>query len=237
MRSPHPEMNWARLYLPLSLRPDQVIDALGALATLHGAPRIVLETFGVAGKVQWWIAAPAPVLRSLGSHFSTYLPGIQFVPSERLGAPPLKYGVKLAIRGSSARALNTARTETTSLAILGVLAQTRSDERLVLQLVLGDRLRPTSPEVPAKGTAGAAERRRLQAEKTAMHGFGCTVRIGVCATSTPRARQLIGSLLAALRTAEAPKVTMRLHSESPRAVEHIRSPWLWPLQLSIVKGQ
>ena len=176
MRGPRPEMDWARLYLPLSLRPDQVVDALGALATLHGAPRIVLETIGIAGKVQWWIAAPAPVLRSLGAHFSTYLPGTQVVPSERLGMPPPRHAVKLAIRGSSARALNIARTETTSLAILGVLAQTGLDERLVLQLVLGDRLRPTSPGIPAKGTAGAAERRRLQAEKTAMHGFGCTVR-------------------------------------------------------------
>lgn len=233
MRSPRPEMKWARLFLPLGLQPDQVVNALSAIATLYGAPRIVIETAGVAGEVQWWLAAPAPALQALQAQLPTHLPGAQLVPEQRPRTPHLEHATKLVIQGNAARAVNQTRSETTSRAIVNALSQTGSAEQLVLQFVLGERLRPTAPTIPAKSPAGAAERRRLFAEKTAVHGFGCTVRIGVTAGTTPRARQLIGSLLAALRGAEAPKVAMRLKRERTTAIEGLRSPWTWPLQLSV----
>lgn len=233
MRSSRPEMKWARLYLPLGLQPDQVVNALSAMATLYAVPRIVIETAGAAGEVQWWIAAPAPALHAIQAQLPTYLPGVQLVPGQRVRTPLLQHAAKLAIHGNAARAINLSRPEATSRAVLNVLAQTGTKEQLVLQVVLGDRLRPTAPVVPAKSPAGAAERRRLLAEKTAVHGFGCTVRIGVTAASTPRARQLIGSLLSAFRGAESPKVAMRLKAERTSAIESLRSPWRWPLQLSV----
>lgn len=224
MRSPRPEMKWARLFLPPGLPSDQVVNALSAMATLYGSPRIILETVGVAGQVQWWIAAPAPALRALQAQLPTYLPGTQLVADRRSRTPRLHHAAKLAIHGNAARAVNLSRSEATSRAVLNVLANTGSKERLVLQVVLGDRLRPTAPVVPTKSPAGSAERRRLLAEKTSVHGFGCTVRIGVTAAGTPRARQLIGSMLAALRGAESPRVAMRLKPERTAALDGLRSP-------------
>lgn len=218
MRSPRPEMKWARLFLPQGLHPDQVTNTLSTMATMYGAPRVVIETVGVASEVQWWMASPAPALHVL--QLSTHLQGAQLVPTERPRAPRLHHAAKLTIPGNTARALNLDRAEATSRAILGVLGQTGSGERLVLQVVLGDRLRPTAPAVPAKSPAGAAGRRRLLAEKTAVHGFGCTIRIGVTAASTSRGRQLLGSLLAALRSAESPKSGHAAQARTNRRQPH-----------------
>src|SRR4051794_19618629 len=111
MRSPRPETKWARLFLPLGLQPDQVVNALSAMATLYAAPRIVVETAGAAGEVQWWIAAPAPALRAIRGQLSTYLPGVQLVPEHRARTPRLRHAAKLAIHGNAARAINLSRSE------------------------------------------------------------------------------------------------------------------------------
>ncbi|MEU4194858.1 DUF87 domain-containing protein [Kribbella sp. NPDC026611] len=226
-------MNWARLFLPPGLNVEQVVSTLSTMATLYGAPRIVLETAGVAGEVQWWIASPASALRVLQAQIATHLHGARLVSTERARTARVGHAARLAIHGNAARAINLQRAESTSRDILSVLSKTGKGEELVLQFVLGDRLRPTAPVVPLKSPAGAAERRRLLAEKTSVHGFGCTIRIGVTATSISRSRQLIGSLLSALRTAESPQVSIRLKHERASAIEGLRSPWIWPLQLSI----
>lgn len=233
MRSPRPKLHWARLYLPLGLMPHQVTEALGALATMYGAPRIVLETSGTAGSVQWWIGAPEGALRSLVAQLPMYLLGVRAVADDRRHSPRPQQAARLVVHGNRDRGLETTQGETTARAVLGALARTGKDERLVLQLVLGDRLRPMAPAAPLTRKAGAAEKRRLLATKTATHGFGCTIRIGVTAASISRRRQLIGSLLSALRTAESPGVALGLRRQSVAGIETARSPWRWPLQLSI----
>ncbi|MDX2974382.1 type IV secretory system conjugative DNA transfer family protein [Kribbella solani] len=203
------------------------------MATLYGAPRIILETAGVAGEIQWWISAPKTTLRLVRTQIASHLPGAAVASTDRARTAPSAFAAKLMIRGGDRRALNLQRAEATARSILSVLSKTGKNEELVLQFILGERLRPSLPVVSPKSPAGAAERRRLLAEKTSTHGFGCAVRIGVTAASVTRARQLIGSLLSALRTAEAADVTIQLRRERPGAIDELRSPWRWPLQLSI----
>ena len=233
MRSRPTELAWLRLHLAPPLSVEQVVTVLRALATLHRAPRLVLEAAGTGGQVRWAVGSDPATLRRLAELLPTHLPRAQPVRQPRSERPPFSRAVQLLVRGQHRRQLSVERAEPANRALISALASTRQGEQIVLQLVLGRRLPPVTPAQSAQASAGAAERRRLQAVKKAEHGFGCAVRIGVNADGVVRARQLVGTLLAALRTVEAPGISVSLRRCSAVAVSQASSPWRWPLALSV----
>jgi hypothetical protein len=127
------------------------------------------------------------------------------------------------------------------------MADTRRQETVVLQLLLGPRRVPiavpnSSPAAVARpwyetlwygnGPQVDGEKRSALRDKISQHGFACTVRLGVTAVTAERQRALLLGLLAALRTVEAPGVRMRLRRDRGEQLRDARLPWLWPLRLN-----
>ena len=226
------ELAWLRLHLAPPLSVDQAVAILRALATLHGAPRLVLEATGTSGDVRWAVSSDPATLRRVAELLPTHLPDAQ--PLRQLGGerPGITRAVQLIVRGQHRRQLAVERAETVNRALIAGLASTRPGETVVLQMVLGRRLRPVMP-IQRGAAAGQAEHRRLRAAKTAEHGFGCAVRIGVGGAEVARSRQLVGTLLAALRAIEVAGIAISLRRCSAVAVRQASSPWRWSLRLSV----
>jgi hypothetical protein len=226
-------MTWHRLHPALPLDAARVTNLLRAVATMRPARRVVLETYGTGHLVGWRVGADEATAHRLSHSLSVHAPGSRLVQlSEQ--RRPVRSAAQLAIRGHRQRTLAVDRTEEAARAVLGALSLAQGHEELRLQIILGNRLHPLAARSGPKRT-GDGERRRQLVAKTGHHGFGCVVRIGACAATTPRARQLIGSLLAALITLEAPGIRVGLRRASPSALDRASAPWLWPLSLSVTE--
>ncbi len=226
-------MAWYRLHLGLPLGVGQTTDVLRAVATMRPARRVVLESYGGGHLVAWRLGADETTARWLNDILIGRVPGSRLVPlSEQRRS--IDAAAQLVVHGHRQRQLAVERTDETVRAVLGALAKAQTGEELRLQVILGNRLHPVTPKASPRRTGDAA-RRRLLAAKTGNHGFGCVVRIGACAAATPRARQLIASMLAALSTLEAPGLRVGLRRTSAQALDRESSPWLWPLSLSVTE--
>ena len=232
MSSPRPAVSWRRLHLPAGMSPAQAAQVLQAIATMHSAPRVVLETVGNGHSVAWFIGASRAALSRFNSLLATHMPEARLL-GEMSRLSRVIQAVQLRIEGHRQRQLSVSATESATRAVLGALAAAGEREEIRLQVVLGQRLRPHVPPHPTKPSPGSTERRRTEAVKTGEHGFGCVVRVGVRSGSPERARHLVGQVLAAWRTLETPGVAMRLRGTSPQSFDQSASPWRWPLSLSV----
>jgi hypothetical protein len=77
------------------------------------------------------------------------------------------------------------------------------------------------------------EKRRAIESKRNDFSFGCVGRVGVVARSKSRRRAFAVGLLAALRTASTPGVTVRLVRESELRLNEAQPPLLWPYALNV----
>jgi hypothetical protein len=142
-------------------------------------------------------------------------------------------------------ALGVDRIASVSRSTLAALAATGKGESIVLQVLLGGRLRPT---MVARGAsdphdswfdllqhgsrAASAEVRSSMRTRTSGHGFHATIRIGAHAATKERARELTVGVLGALRVAEASGVHLTFSPEDPIKITDAVQPWRWPLRLS-----
>jgi hypothetical protein len=117
---------------------------------------------------------------------------------------------------------------TVSRSVLAAVAAASPKETVLLQVVLGGRRRPH--RVP-DGHHDETSRRAL-ADKHSQYGFGCALRIAAQSGHEARVRQLIRDVAAGLRGLERPGVCLRVTPICLGTVSHVRSPFLWPLELS-----
>jgi hypothetical protein len=80
-----------------------------------------------------------------------------------------------------------------------------------------------------------SEQRRALEAKRGDHAFACVGRVGITAATPARTRALAVAMLAALRTAEAPGVQIKLVKESSHRLNEAVSPWLWPYSLNLLE--
>jgi len=131
------------------------------------------------------------------------------------------------------------------LAILSALAGARLGETFRLQWVLGPRLRAVAiPNhfIDFKQTSSATrllsapfqppglidpEQRAALRAKQSVAGWRATGRVGVTARDTPRARQLLHEILAALRVSETPGLKLEARPLAASAINQQRVPWWW----------
>lgn len=130
-----------------------------------------------------------------------------------------------------------------AVSVHAALAQTRGDEVLVLQLLLGPHYagrvapRETAPSL-TRELLGSARPQTAPAlptatlRKRARPSFGAVVRLGVTAATSERRRALLLGVLGALRRVETAGVRLRLRSEAATRLEDAVVPWRWPLRLS-----
>jgi Type IV secretion-system coupling protein DNA-binding domain len=237
------DWTWRLLHWRRPIDPSRVAACLRHWAADERSPRIALEVRASTGQVTYWLGTPAGAFRSVAP------------PLRELGVTQktdaTRDPVDRAGRLSSStrhRALRLDDPEVVVRAILLALARARSDELLVLQVVLGPRRVPLAvPNLTSSSTVEPwwlalwrgdggrldGEKRAALRRKVADHGFACTVRLGVRAATADRQRALLLGLMAAVRTSEAPGVTLRLRRERAARLHRVARPWLWPLRLGV----
>ncbi|MDQ1039913.1 hypothetical protein QFZ75_006329 [Streptomyces sp. V3I8] len=82
--------------------------------------------------------------------------------------------------------------------------------------------------------ANAETRSRLKA-RAGQPGFAATIRLGASSPDPGRRRRFITSLLSAVATAQSPSLRIDLIGESAKRLDEVRTPWRWPLHLSVTE--
>lgn len=226
---------WRDLEFSQALSPDTARAVFLGIAALARQPRLVLEVTGAGGTVSWRLGADDDVALRKALHVvRTHIPDVLVSPAqtvEAVAGDQVKLAATLRIAAHRARPLR-ADSGTGQLAVtrslLAALAQAGANEVLRFQLVLGVRTWPRSPSTATGHKAPADESAKL-----GQHGFGCCIRVLAVSGTKQRAGQLIGQVGAALRGLEAPNQAVRLVTCSPKSVENVSSPFLWPLKLSV----
>jgi len=243
-------MTWLTLRWPREVQPDQLTAAFRQLAASAGSP-VVLQAVGTATYVEHFVAVPANKLGLVTQQLRASLPGLgvdeMSEPSTDLS---LNHAIKLSFT-TRRRPLRTDNPEQISRALLTALTHIGPKERLILQWVLGPRLAPMviptklpgqhheswTKSLLAAPWSGPApvdpEARSALRTKQGEPGWRAIGRIAVRAATVPRQRQLLGAVLGALRSVEAPGAGLRASSEKPSRVITARAPWRWPLSLNV----
>jgi TraM recognition site of TraD and TraG len=234
---------WRDLHWPSSLDVDASCAILRQLAADHFVSNLVVETEAVGGVASYRLGVPAPSARRVEQLFASIVPGS--VTTTTTSREPLVEAWRVVLT-SRTRPLKTGDSETTVRALLAAMVGAKSDERVVVQWVLGPTRtpRPAPPQEakePQTGwrvlVAGSrpidSDARRAIAIKRSDFSFVCVGRIGVVAASRSRRSALAVGLLAALRTASSPGVTVRLVREPEARVHDAYIPFFWPYALNV----
>ncbi|BAW91955.1 hypothetical protein CHIBA101_0078 [Actinomyces sp. Chiba101] len=225
---------WRRVELPVPVDQARVQAFFAAVATLPGGPVVACELIGNAGTVRWRIGALPGALRDVQALALAHLPGVRLVRQSGMAADAELFRDDLGTDGAVAvanlhfrrragAALPSDSAEAVTRSLLAVLAATRRDETVRVQLVLGGRQRPHEPDPPV-GTATAVRRQTEAAQRE--HGFWSSLRVGAAAPHLERARGLVLAISAALRGLETPQVRLQVWRSTVRALVEVRPPWL-----------
>ena len=235
---------WRRIWWPGSLTPDAALTVMDRLAADPYLGAIAWETRSSGGHLKHLVAVQPGHGRALNHTLATLVPGMRIDASkaQRTRTPLIAGRVGVS---HPSLALGVDRIMSVSRSALAALAATGKGETLVLQIILGGRIRPASvPQRAAdpheswfdllqRGSRPAStEARTSMRTRASGHGFHATIRIGAHAATKERARELIVGVLGALRVAEASGVHLTFTPEDPVKVADAVQPWRWPLHLS-----
>ncbi|WP_052595715.1 type IV secretory system conjugative DNA transfer family protein [Luteipulveratus mongoliensis] len=221
---------WRELDLPSTIAPAAARAILVGLAALPNQPRLILEAIARGGRLSWRIGADDDVVVRKATHIvATHLPDTLVGATSDTFADVGDLLVAAQVKVSRSRHLPLADPETSSVtrSLLGALSQVSPTELIRFQLVLGARTWPHRP--PQRTDARPAD----LATRHGQHGFGCAIRIAARSGTEARAKQLVGSVGAALRGLESPEMAITLGRVGTRSVATASSPFLWPLWLSV----
>lgn len=218
---------WTRLSLPAPVTPETAQAALQALAGISGQPRVVLEAEGNAGVISWRLGADRAVTHRILAAIQVALPGLRTANERSASAAPMLKAAGVHLPGHRQRPVQSDGIEPVARAVLGALSQASRNEQVRLQVILGPRRRPRrlrdiEPDI-----------RRDALAKYAQYRFGCSLRIAASAATHERTRRLVDCVAAALRGLETPGARLVLRRASTDSFDTARSPYLWPLELSI----
>jgi hypothetical protein len=248
MRS-HDDWVFSGLHLPRPLDVALVATFLTRLAADRSAPRVALEVRADASGVRHLLGCRATDVQALGRALHDFIPG-SFLTAPDTTAPHPRPHADVAGRlqvRPTGLPLRTDAAEDTTRALLSALAQPlRRGEAMVMQVVLGPRHAPRSvpTNAPDPDTtfvqlltrgdrpASTETRARLKLRAT-QAGFAATLRIGASSPDRGRRRRFITSLLSAITTAQSPGLRVDLVQEHPNHLNNTRTPWRWPLHLSV----
>lgn len=235
---------WRRIWWPGSLTPDAALTVMDRLAADPHLGAVAWETRSTNGNLKHLVAVHPGHGRALNHMLATLVPGMRIDASKaQRSRHPLIAG-RLGVSHPSL-ALGVDRITSVSRSTLAALAATGKGESLVLQVILGGRIRPaTVPhrapdpheswfDLLQRGSRpAAAETRTSMRTRASAHGFHATIRIGAHAATKERARELTLGVLGALRVAEASGVHLTFTPEDPAKLAYAVQPWRWPLHLS-----
>lgn len=242
-------LSWLDLHWPRETGVEQQLGALALLATLGGSP-IILSAVGSPGLVSHSLAVPEGHAEHVTHQLSAITPGLRVDPRTSTTPPVLDRAIEIRL-STRHRPLVASDATIVNRAILTALANVHGNERISLLWTLSTPLRPLAvpnhlTTLPSdswlKDLARApfAARRSIDTDarnalrdKQALPGWKVAGFVGVHAAGRTRQRQLIGQVLAALRTTEAPGVAFWVRSINPERVSEARVPWRFPLRLNV----
>jgi hypothetical protein len=244
--TPTRQLVWRQLHWPRPLDVERSTAVLRSWAADSLSPRLVLEVRAGASGLTYLLGAPLPALLSTQRRLRTTFPDLLVteLAEDRL---PVTTAVRLKL-STRHRPISTDSPGASARELLGALSDIHDDELLVVQVALGPRRIPlaipnNSPssvvapwwQVAWHGNGGQVdgEKRTALRAKVHDHGFACTVRVGVAATTTSRRRALLSGVHAALRVSEAPGVKLGLTRDKAASLNSVRTPWRWPLRLNV----
>ncbi len=245
-RSKSPGSGWvfSQLHLPRPLEVDQVNAMLLRMAADRAAPPLVFEVLSEHGQlIQHLVGTPAEHVVWVQRTLRHLLPELDI---DGIDQPRLAVNRSVRVRmRPRAFALAAERAEVTSLSLLSALyARLDVGERLVVQIVLGQRMTPkhlpkeiADPTQPwwqmltiGERSAGKAVRDQVDT-RSGQHGFSAVIRIGVAAKERGRRQQLVIGVLGALSTAIDRGTYMDLIIEPPVRLNTPQLPRHWNLHL------
>lgn len=219
-------IRWTELHLPVPTDLRAARQAVQALASVPGHPRIVLEARGNRGRVRWFMGTDPAATDRVVSAIGPFLGGLR-VTDQSGALAAVSVGAAVSLRGRHRSALAADQTEVASRAVLAALAAAGSGEQICIQVMAGPRHRPR--RVPASSDMPKALAHDLHGQ----HRFSCRIRIASTATNPARARHLIQAVAAGLRILEAPGVAVGLRPLSKWSLNRLSAPLIWPMQLSV----
>jgi len=231
------DLAWQR---PFEL--EAVEEALVNLAGLNTRGAIVFETRGNCERIRYLLGCEdchgSKIRQAILPHGKIQFHKITDERTPATAAATLKLSTPvLALNGNALSMIRAA---------LAAIGQAKPGEEVCLQLILGPAYAPAP--VPhnlqdphgswfqiATGTVlpASAESRAAVKDKVSQHGFGCTVRLGVKATTPAAIGARMNALLAALRVLESPGVRFTAAPDNPAKLNEALIPWSFPLRLSV----
>jgi hypothetical protein len=244
-----PELVFSGLHLPRPLEVEAVTRFLSRLAADRAAPRVVLELRADQAGVRYLLGCRPTDVHGLRQLLGDLVPGGLLTTPTQGTQPPrpaVEHVGRLRLRPAGLP-LRTDTAEATTRALLSALAtRLRTDETIVLQIVLGPRQAPRS--VPAKtplpdaslmrllvdgNRPGSPETRNRLKERVSQGGFAAVIRLGAASPDHARRRRFIVTLLSAISTARSPDTRIDLIHQPAAALNHVRVPWRWPLRVGV----
>ncbi len=243
--SRRPEFVWRTIHWPHELPPEVAVALLRQLATDRLMRLMVFEVEAHDGTVTHRIGVPAPAVFRVEQLITALVPGSAMTPDSRQLQLPSAWRVASSNRQ---RPLRVDDAERVTCALLAAVTAATRGETVVVQWLLGRTHSPrpvatseTASDEPwwrlplAGETQLDPERRRALETKRSEHAFACVGRLGIHAAAPGRARALAVGVLAALRTAEAPGVSIRLIKETSNRLSQVVVPWVWPQTLNVLE--
>lgn len=240
-----PDLVWRQVHWPAEVEPQAALALLRQLGTDQFVRLIALELVCQNGSIAYRIGVPPPAATRVEQLLGALVAGSAVTPTSRRQDLPVAFRVALSNRQ---RPLRIEDPERITRAVLAAVTAVGRDELVVMQWLLGRTHSPrpvaaneTGPveswwRLPLSGeTQLDPERRRALGTKRSDHAFACVSRVGIRAGAPGRSRALAVGVLAALRTAEAPGISVRLVKESSDRLNHAAVPWVWPLTLNVLE--
>jgi hypothetical protein len=246
-RQPEP-LVWHQLHFGRDVDEAGVQSALRSLASDHRKYAVCFEAVGANGAVHFRIGLPKSHAFELSARMTSFVPELVIERISSSGTPALTSAWRISV-STTQRPLCTDDAESVSRSILSSLSSTGPGESVMLQWLIGPRLRPSSARrnqmKPAESwgdvlRAAAVgqpvldhdERKELNL-KQGEPGFRTVGRIAVTAKTPASEQTLVLRLVAALRMAEGSGVRIGIEKEKVGAVAQASFPRRFPLPLNV----
>lgn len=243
---PARELVWLEIHWPAELSPETAAAVLRQLGADHLIQPIALEVDVRDELARYRIGVPAPAVTRLVRVVTALVPDSALTPAQRELELPDAWRVAPTNRQ---RPVRTDRQEDITRALLAALTAGGRGEQIAVQWLLGrtQAPRPVSASEPSPRADSwwralvlgqsrlDADQRRALETKRSDHTFACVGRVAIRAKSPGRTRALAIGVQAALRTAEAPGVGIKLVKESPASFDQVAIPWLWPQTMNVLE--
>lgn len=218
------------LTIPAPLSVESARSAVIGLAGLSAQPLVVIEAIGRNHEIHWRIATPRRSRHAVAEVLTAHLPGVLI--GEVTDLPPgrradVAAGLRVRTNAQTGGLLAHDTTEPVTRGILGALSAANRHERCYLQIVLGPRRAPRSPDRRLRG-----EQRAQAGKALSDYRFQCTVRVAAAANDDQRARRLIDRVVGAIRGLNSPSAQISVKRDSTKAFDQARAPWFWSTTLS-----